>query len=284
MKIETLLKSKGFTDQEITDMAPMLNNARFRANLEEELTRAETLTTENAKLTQDLNGYDKWFTTEITPDYLKLQKEREDAVADAAAANARLKLLQERGMRQQGQNQDPAAIAEADRVAKEAADKARLAGQPGPKYVEEATFHSVFERTGEAIAGAVNISRQHEKLFPGVDLDMEALYGEAKAAKLPVKAYWEAKFKVAEKRAELTAASAAAHDAKIRSDERQKVILEGGGGSNPNTRTLMPSVNPWVLRPNGDEKGKQPWETPDAERNQNRVTKAYTRAVGRGEI
>jgi hypothetical protein len=281
--LEQVLKSRGYTDADLAGMAAVLNDPRFRKSLEEEITRADQLAEANTKLSTDLNAYDKWFTDEISPEHTKLLKEREDAIAENAGLKARLELAQKGGMRKQGEQQDPAAIAEADRVAREATEAARRAGTPQPRYVDEATFQGAFEATGSAIAGAVNLARQHEKLFGAdSDLDMEVLYAEAKAAKLPVKAYWEKKYHVAEKRQEMATKAASDREAAIRADERQKLTVEFGIGSNPNLRMLSPSNNPFTARkrPEGE---KQPWERSETEATNARIQKAYEKAVARNE-
>jgi hypothetical protein len=286
--LEQVLKARGYSDAELAALAPALNDPRFRKSLEEEISNADNLAAANQKLTTDMNAYDKWFMEEITPEHTKILKEREDAIADAAASKARLDLLQRSRMQRQGENQDPAAMAaaraEEERVAREASEAARLGLQPKTKYVDEQTFQGAFEATGSAIASAVNLARQHEKLFGAdADLDMEVLYAEAKAAKMPVKAFWEKKYHVSEKRAEAAQKQGEAHDAKIRADERQKMSVEFGLGSNPNIRTMVPSNNPFVIRKQ-KEGDKQPWEKTESELTNARLTKAVEKAASRGEL
>ncbi|MGH7182581.1 MAG: hypothetical protein ACREJN_11465 [Nitrospiraceae bacterium] len=288
--LEQVLLSKGFTQAELDapEMTVALKNPRFRKNMEEEFAAADVALAENARARKDLDEYDRWYTNEITPDYLRMQKEREDAVANEAAAKARLAISQKRLMERQAGQQSPEALASAraeeERIANEAAATARAAGQPGPKYVDEATFQTAFERTGEAIASGITLARQHEKLF-GSDLDMDELYKQARAAKMPVKAFWEQKYKVQDKRDEIAAKATADNEARIRADERQKFALEMGTGSNPNIRSAMPSNNPFVVRKSGEGvNGKQPWEIPENERTQTRIGKAFQKAVTRGEV
>lgn len=281
--LEQALAAKGFTAQEITDLGPALTNARFRSSLEEELGLVDTLKEQNTKLASDLNSYDKWFTDELTPDYEKLRKEREDAAVENAGLKARMELIQKQGMRRQGQQQDPEAQAEADRIAREASDAERQRQQPQRKYVDEDTFKGAFEATGTAIASAVNLARQHEKLFGAdAELDMEVLYAEAKTAKMPVKAYWEKKFHVAEKREEIAKKRAEDNETRIRLDERNKMSVEMGLGSNHETRNLMPSNNPFTNRKKSDG-DKQPWERGETELAKSRLEKALTKAAARGE-
>lgn len=276
--LEQVLKARGYSDQELTDLAPMLTNAKFRASLEAELVAADTLSEQNTRLSADLDNYDKWFTTEITPEHEKLLKEREDAVADAAAAKARLEIMQKRGMRKQGTQQDPDAVAEADAAAAAAAAASRKVPDD-KKYVDSDTFQNAFEATGEAIANGVDLVLDYQELF-GKRLNMTQARLEAKAARRPVRQYVEEKYGFAAKREEMAKKAKEDHEANIRKDERQKIMVEFGG--NPNLRTLVPSNNPFVPRKKV-EGGKQPWELTENEKSESRIQKAYQKAVERGE-
>ncbi|MGH7184481.1 MAG: hypothetical protein ACREJN_21255 [Nitrospiraceae bacterium] len=278
--LEQVLKARGYSDTELAAMSTVLQDPRFRKNLEEEIAAADTAREQNTKLTKDLDEYDRWFTNEITPEHTKLLKEREDAVAEAAASKARLELIQKRGMQRQGEIQDPALASDAEKAAQEAAERARAAGQPTTKYVDEQTFQGAFERTGEAIASGVDLMFDHQELF-GTRLNMQQIFLDAKAAKMPVRKYWESHFKVAEKRAEIAEKARGDNEARIRDDQRQKDALEFGGGSNPNLRVPIQSRNPFVSRRAEGE--KQPWEINENERNLSRVQKAFQKAVARGE-
>lgn len=280
--LEQRMTENGWTAQELADVASMLGNAKFRKTIEDQLNAADTLVEQNAKLTRDLDTYDKWFTDEISPAHTAAIKKAEDAIADKAAAEARLKYLQETGMRRQAANQDPAvAQAEADRVAAEAAEAARRAGQPQPKYVSADTFQNAFESTGDAIADAYDLGMDYQELF-GNRLNMKQMRLEAKAARMPVRAYVENKFNFNVKRQEISTKATADHEAKIRADERQKLMVEFGG-SNPNMRVLSPSVSPFVSRKKVDA-GKQPWERNENELTTDRIQKAVVKAAERGEL
>ncbi len=276
MRIEDLLTAKGYTADEIKDLGPLLANPKFRKDFEDELTNGE-------KATKDLNEYDRWFTQEITPEHTKLLKERDDAVAAAAAEKARFETYQRQSMmRQSGKTQaeiDAAEKVERDRVAAEAAGRVDTS-----KFVTADTFQRAYEGTGEAIAVATNIVSSHMQLFPNTYIDMEQLQKDAKAAKKPVKQFWEEKFNVAGKRAEMVAKAKEDERARIRKEEREKLVVEfGGTGSNPNLQTLQPSNNPFVIRRNAGAT-KQPWEKTDNEKQRERIDKAIQSAAKRGEL
>ena len=273
MTIEQLLKTKGYTDQELKDLEPMLANAKFRKTLEDEITKMET----------DLTEYDNWFTKEITPEVNALRQKAAEAEAEAAAQKARFEAYQKSLMKRQGEQQDPAAAAAAaEEEARRVAAAKKEGGLDPSKYVTADTFNAAYDKTGEAIASAINITTQHMQLFPGQFLDMEQLRLEAKNAKKPVKLFWEEKYNVASKRNEIEAKKKQEEEARIRSDERQKVMVEFGG-SNPNLRPLAPSSSPFIERKKADA-GKQPWEKNESDLTKARIEKAIQKAAGRGEL
>lgn len=278
MTLEQLLSKKGYSAQEITDLSPLLANARFRKDLEEELTTSE-------RATADLNEYDRWFTQEITPEHTKLLKERDEAIATAAAEKTRFETYQRQTMmRQAGKTQaevDASEAAERSRLASEAA--AKNGGFDPNKYVSADTFNQAYEKTGEAIASAINITTQHMQLFPGQYLDMEQLRNDARGARKPVKQFWEEKYGVAGKRAELAAKAKSDERALIAKEEREKLIVEFGG-SNPNLQTPQPSNNPFVIRKSTRTDTKQPWEKNDNDMSRARIDKAIQNAAKRGEL
>lgn len=279
MTLEQLMLSKGYTQQEINDLSPLLSNAKFRADMESELN-------DGLKAKKDLDEYDKWFTNEITPEHQNLMKRVADAEADAAAAKARFEAYQKSGMRRQAADQNPnaaAEAAEAERVAQAARDAARNGGVDMSQFVKADTFQNAYEKTGEAIATAINITTQHMQLFPGQYIDMEQLRQEARTAKKPIKDYWENKYGVAAKRAELASKAEAEKVAQIRKEEREKLMVEFGGGSNPNLAIGTASTNPFVIR-KAKTDTKQPWEQNPNELNRARVQKAIEKAAARGEL
>lgn len=69
------------------------------------------------------------------------------------------------------------------------------------------------------------LAAQHQKLF-GEPLEDEGLIDRAIAANRTLDQEWEDKYKVADKRAELATQAQEAHDAKIREEERTKILSE----------------------------------------------------------
>lgn len=278
MTLEQILKKRGYNDQQLADMAPMLQNAQFRQALEAELGEMETTV---AKVNKDLNEYDRWFTEEITPEHQRLIKDVADAKAEAAANRARFEEYQRRSMgRAAGKTQAEIDAEEAERVRVEAAKAASTVDTS--KFVTNEVFQQTHAKVGDAIAVAANITSQHMQLFPGQFVDMEQLLSEARAAKKPVKEYWEQKYNVAARKTEISQKATQDREDTIRKEERQKVMVELGG-SNPNLRPMLPSTNAFVQRKKTDA-GKQPWERGENELASDRTLKAAKKAAERGEF
>lgn len=280
-KLEDALLASGLTAEDLTAMAPMLSNQKYRTALQAQIDNADTLTEQNRKLNGDLDTYTKWWETEIVPDHTKTLKALEDSRADVAAANARVKFLQERGMQMQGNQQSPEMMAEADRLAREASEAVRNT-QNQPKFVDAETFQRAFESTGEAIAAAADLAEEHRDLY-GSRLNMSELRKSALTNKRSIRQQWETQYNVPAKRAEVAAKAQADHDEKIRTEVRQQMAMEGGNSSNPNLRLGSTSSNPFTVKKQ-EENGKQPWEVPPAVLRQKRVEEAFSSAVKRGEI
>lgn len=273
-RIEDVL---GLTTEEIAALGPLLNNPTYRAKLQAQADAMETLESQNSKLTTDINAYDKWYMDEIVPTHNKTVKDLEEARVEAAAAKARLEFNQNLNMQRQGEQQ---VHGTADDAAKAAADKIRQ-DLNQPKYVSEEVFFNAQDQAGAAIAEAADLIEDHRELY-GTRLNLKQLRLDAKAAKLPIRQYWERQFKVSEKRQEISAKAQQEHDDKIRAEERQKLALEFGTGSNPGLVTPRPSANPFTLRTR-EANGKQPWERNESELAKARVETAYGKAVARGE-
>lgn len=277
MTIEQLLKAKGLTDQEITDLAPMLSNAKYRQALESELSQVETLRAQVTKNEQDLKEYDEWITGEIGPQQQRLMEEKANLAAEAAAAKARLDAYQKETMRRQAGATTETTTTETKTTADPA--KTEIAIDPS-KYVDRDTFVAAADRFNDAIADAQDLAEEHRELF-GSRLVLKDLREKAKAKRMSVRQYWEQEYKVGEKRKEIETKKQQDWENKIRQEERQKIALEQG--SNPSIRPAMPSTHPFVERKKADA-GKQPWERNEAELANDRVQKAYKKSVERGEL
>lgn len=284
MTLEGLLKAKGYSDQEITDLAPMLANKRFRADLEAELSQVDTLRTQNRKLETDLDNYDTWFTKEITPEHETMLKKQEELEVELAAARARLKVHQDRTQRAAGAGGAGVVETEAEKAA--AAEVARIQKEKEKtmdptKYVSADTFQQAYQATGEAISDAIDLADDYRELY-GSRLNMKQMRTEAAAAKKPIRQYVEEKFNFSGKRQEKVAAERKAEiDAAVKKREDELALQYAG--QNPNMQVGRASSFSFGARKVADG-SKQPWEKNETETTQSRVEKAYKKSIERGEV
>lgn len=149
---------------------------------------------------------------------------------------------------------------EAARKLKEAEEKLKATPQIDPaKFLTNEDFEKKQRETAVAqtayFSDVLDIAEDHQELF-GKRLKPRELIKEAIAAgKTPVE-YWEEKYKVPEKRAEL-----AATEEKRKSDEAEKRGYEKrlAEEANPNTRTFDSSKNPFYETAK-EGKSLQPWD------------------------
>jgi hypothetical protein len=275
MTLEALMKSKGYTEQEMTDLKPLLSNAKFRADLEAELSNGE-------KALTDLDAYDKWFTNEITPEHAKLLRERDEAKAEAAAEKARTEALKRAAAARAGGKTEAQIAAEEAEVARKAAEERDRQERIDPRYVPADVFTKAFESTGDAIADAQDLVSDFMQLYPGQRLNLKQMRTEAKAAKQSVRQYVESKFNFTAKRDELDKAARQKEISDAVSKREQELMVQYGG-SNPNLQTLRPSSNPFVERKKADA-GKQPWEKNENEISRGRIERAVQAAAKRGDL
>lgn len=253
-KLEDLLKAQGFTDVEIAANAALLQDPKLRGALE----------TSYGKLEQDLTtfrteneGWGKWHEEHGKPTLALYEKDRADAIAEAAGLRARLALAVEGGFVQPGTV--PAAAAPV--VAAQPATPAAF-DPKAYKLLTQDDAAGFAIAQGRAMAKYQDISSEHFRLF-GKPLENfggeEGLY--EKFLKRPnkeqtIQGMWEAQYNVQAKRDEIAAAQKLAAENAIREDERSKLAAQYG---NPNVREMMPSINPFMPQP-AEGEFKQPWE------------------------
>jgi len=202
----------------------------------------------------------EWYTTQVVPAQDKLQKERDTAVADAAAERARIKALQEQGLIEVAAAQD----------GKPEVKPTEASPVDLSKYVTSDTLMQVAEREGDAIAIAQDIAYEHAVLFPGQRLNFRELRKEALARKTSLEQLWMDKYKVSEARDAKQKAEREAEIAKWKAEgkaEADKTWAEKYG--NPDIRPVVASSNPFTNRPpsagqQADQNGgrRQPWDVP----------------------
>lgn len=257
MTYEEYLTSLGASEEDLK----VLNTPKIRAGwekVEAERTAAEQRA---VKAEEDRIAYDKWYNEQAMPAYQKALQDAAEARGEAAKERARLKAMQESGL--------AAVAAEPETPPATPTSSGVITSDSLKEYVRADDFLKAYESTGDAIATASEIMQDHRELF-GTKVPMKELLDEARRAKKPVREVWEQKYNVSGKRQEIEAKAKADYEAKIRSEERQKVLSEVG---NPETRPLMPSRNPFTSKPVGDANAA-PWAKSEDTLAKARVDKA----------
>ena len=263
MTYEEYLKSLGATDEDLK----LLNNAVARKAWETQQAAITAAETKAAKATADKETYQKWYDEQALPAYTKMEKEKNTAVAEAAAAAARVKALQEQG------------LLEIDEAAK-AAEAARLAAASQPAAFDPAKYNlvtgdiltQVAEREGDAIAIAQDIAFEHRQLFPDKPLNFRELRKEAVAQKKSVESLWMEKFGVAAARESRAAADKAAYEKQIADAAIAKYRSEHST-THPGMALGVPSSNPFTGKVPSASDAVQPWLRSDTEKVNARVAK-----------
>ena len=259
MRLEDILKKRGIAEADLTALAPLLTDAKFRSALEGELTEFEV---ERDKYKAESEGWGEWYEKTAKPTVDSALEGQRNEAAARAAAEARLRTLQEQGLIKVAG--DEAEVKPVPTVSSDVFDPKKHG------LVTQAEVASYLELEGNAIAAAADLSAEYSDLFPGKSLysyqttdnegrtlrGMTALRREAIAQKRSVRDYVADKFKFNERRAEIDAKSKADAEAAIRADQRSKDIAEL---ANPNART--PQSSTFTMLPKPERAIKQPWES-----------------------
>lgn len=272
MRIEDVLKAKGLNDEDLSALAPLLANQKFRDTLEGHLAEAE-LAAETGRL--DSAETVRWRQEEAIPKIeASLAAERE-AKAELAAMKARVEAAQAQGLFKMAEQRGEV-------------DPNKGASQFDPKAYNLVTHEDVAkfaDLEGDAIAMAADLAAEYQELFPGKSLfsykaqdgstGMRALRKEALAARKTMSDYVAAKFNFAGRREALATEARAKLEAEIRADERAKSIAEL---TNPNARPLQASMSPLLPKPK-DTAGKQPWDDAAGDRSGARVARVVAKLM-----
>ena len=287
MTLEEFYKQKGFTDADLEAVKPLLTDAKFRGPLEEEIQRLNTdltlFKTENER-------WDAWHKGDGQKLMDDLEREKVEAIAKAASLEARLKEAEKNGfapLRNEPANPNPQQPA---------------AGAFDPKahkLITEDEFKAQTMRfadlEGQAIAISGNLIEEYRHLTGGKSIidytyqtqdgrtlhGLEALRFEAQLNKQPMYEYAQKKFDFASKRQAIADAQRKAAEDAIRADERAKVVQQYG---QPGAGPMMPSSQPFIPRPSGNE-GKQPWDRgTDNERRSDRIQRAMQTQLRSGAV
>lgn len=268
-KAEEILKAQGLTDADITAMAPMLSDARYRAAIENSYNSVES------ERDQYRTRNDEWQTLQES-NAATLKAAEDEAIRarlEASRSNELLKIAKDFGYI----NDDAAKTRQAELDAQQRQNELRTGGfnPDDPKFREFAGGFAVGQ--GKAMAMYADINNQHQRIF-GEPLDgFEKLYDEFSSLSpqqrqtTTMRDVWEKKYNVQAKRDEITTKRQADHDAEVGRKAVEEYALKYG--TNPNTQAAHTSRHSFSPMRQGDD-SKMPWDN-EQERRQARRQRAF---------
>jgi hypothetical protein len=269
MTLEEILRAEGYTDADFETAAPMLQDPKLRAALEK---RYANLNAENAAYKKENEAWANWHKDEGQPILDLYQKDVVEAKAAVAALRERLRLAEASGFAPKGSVPE-----EANPAAAPSAFDAKA-----HKVVTYDDMAFLADKEGDAIAMSHDIAGDYAALtgqnlvnYRYTSTDGRQLYGmralrqESKDHRFQGELYdfVARKFDFAAKRATAHEKTRQQAEEAIRADERSKMAAKYG---NPEMRTLMPSVEPFLPRA-ASEKIKHPWQRDPQERRRDRL-------------
>jgi len=264
------LRSLGATEDEVK----VMDTGIARRAFDKQQADLEAANTARDAAVRDRETNIKWVDEQIRPAYATMQNAVIKAQAEEARAKRALLSAQEQGLVDVAKDlgYDPAPPTTTPTKTADGFDAAR--------YMTRDEIVKLAADEGNAIAVAQDIAAEHAILFPGQRLNFRDLLSEARRQNTTAEALWMTKYKVSEARATAEAKRVADHEAAIRKDEREKAQAEFASKyANPATSPLMPSTMSFTPRPNTPH-DKQPWETSQSQRSNDRVMKVVPKIVG----
>jgi hypothetical protein len=227
----------------------------------------------DAKVVEYETRVKAWHEKEVVPYQAKLAQEAALAKSEAAAERARTKELQDAGLIAVAAKQDAATTVN-NGSTPEAFD---------PKKYNLLTADSLAtaldpfaKGQGKAMVTLTKIMREHDKLgLP--DCDFGSLYDESIAAGKQFPDYWNQKFGVEAKRAEVAAKDKTAYEERLRKEGREAYIKENGSIM-PGSGAPRSSGFSFTTKKAADGKdATQPWLQPESARADAAIQKALNK-------
>lgn len=286
MKLKEILKSKGWSDEQITAAFADPNTLSALDDI------FGTVASERDQLKARDADWQRKLDEDYNPAIAKAEREAADARRKAADFEEQVKIARDYGY---------LAGDEAERRAAEAAEAAKARAGVGGGY--DPKLHPTFddvakfaEAEGQAIALASDLAAEYayytgKSLFEyQVTLNgrqlrgMSALREEAKQARKPLDQFASEKFDFAGHSRRKAEESQKAHDDQIRKEAQEATRREMAEKyGNPMLASPMPSARPFMPARTAD--GKQPWERGSAqERRAERIKHAMQQQVTGGAV
>jgi hypothetical protein len=139
----------------------------------------------------------------------------------------------------------------------------------GQNEVPGSPAYMTLDQGTEAISTAAYLLTEHQRLFSEPLPNLRELMTEASQSRRKAIDVWEEKYKVRDKRTSIAEAARLAEREAIRKEEREKLQVEFGNmHANENTRTMLPSRYPNVLRDKDTKAAnKLAWTDPNKREN-----------------
>lgn len=284
MKLEEILKARGWSDEDIAGQKAILENPKFRMALEEEYGAISSrASAAEQAIEAEKNKWTEWHTNTAVPTIDQYQKDTVEARAAAAAWEARYNEAVKQGYVPPAPGQDPANRPPANQPsaneppafdAKKLGvatndDLARMAAIEGEVIAMTADLQDeYYALTGQRLYDYTT-QTQDGRTLRGVRALREEARGKNLSTPQQFYDFVSGKFQFADKRRAQDEKRRLEAEEAIRKDERAKLAAEYG---NPALRAPMPSRFSFI--PKRPEASGQPWEKTQTQLRADRIEKA----------
>lgn len=252
------LKSIGMTDAKIAELETAFGQDLITKAFEgplQQLTEAQRQVTE---ATTKREEFETFYQNEVLPKVSTVYQDAINMRTQNAALNERLKAAKEYGFLS-----DEAATGVVPGTppgnpvpGSPGAPGAAASGALDTRYVPADKFASAITDMPAMLGRLTKMSNEHFSLFGAPLLDVDDLITEAQRRKVNVQQVWNEKYKVEDKRKEITAATAATHDRQVAEEAVRKYASDHG---QPFTRPGIPSTASRFVSKSSEDV-RQPWK------------------------
>jgi hypothetical protein len=255
MTLEEMLRAEGATEEDLKTLVTPATRKLFEKQMAaaaEAKRRSDEIIRQNEEWRQTVESQNQTYL-----------RERDTALANAAAETARLKKLQDLGLLQVAENLEPGS------TQPKPGETPAFDPKTLERYVDRDTFLGAVDQEGDAIALVQDIASEHQLLFgndPSKRLNFRDIRKEAKERKVPFVRVWEEKFNIPAARQVLAAKEKSEYESRIAAEAVTKYKSEHPE-TNPMLATPQISRTPFTNRPiTGVDPKAQPWNRTDGEK------------------
>lgn len=260
MTLAELLKSEGFTDEQIKTITGDPKLASTMSKMQTEADRKLAAATEAQKKAEEKEAkVNKWWEEEATPQI-------NDSLSAAATEKARAQFYQTQAEEAKKAGFIPADAPGFDPAKKTATTTTTTTVPGSPDLVTKDELNKLSGGVVNTFYITQELSNQHFKLFGEPLIGLEALVKEAQTRRIGLTQMWEEKFKVPEKRAEIAAAKQKEHDdaiVKATEDRVKKELAEANGSNGSIARPVVSQFSKFTKGAEGSGRDKLAWANAD---------------------